>query len=169
MGSTSKILPVSITAAVLALIMAFIPFSHAVPQNTGVLGTVTIVGGGATCGLDVVSGSPIAYGSLAEGQLSEEQMLSLNNTGNTPSTLMVAGFNWDDGATEQMAVENTHYAASQGLPYANKISLTDQYTNTGMSMNPGVPKDIFWQLEVHLTNPAFTGQLFQDTIVQTNC
>ena len=81
-----------------------------------VQGQVTIVSA-QTCGLNFVSGSPINYGSLSIGQVSNEQTLVIDNTGTAQGALSVSGTNWLSGATTVMNVGATQYAPTPGVAY----------------------------------------------------
>jgi hypothetical protein len=164
-----KFLPMAVTG-VLALIIGLMPLVQAVPSTTTVTGEVTITAG-SLCGLSATSGSPIQYGSLADGQLSQEKQLVIANTGSVPTNLFLDGSNWKGGALgdDQMAVTNTHYDKSGGVAYAAKVALTTTTQDQGVSIMPGTSEDWYFQVEAHLSNPAFTGLLKQDVNLGANC
>ncbi|TLX81588.1 MAG: hypothetical protein E6K98_07045, partial [Thaumarchaeota archaeon] len=67
-------------------------YSATISQVTG---QVSILAN--TCGINVVSGAPINYGSLTPGSISTEQTVVLQNTGTASGTLVVHGADWLDG------------------------------------------------------------------------
>jgi hypothetical protein len=135
-------------------------------SGTQVTGNVNVAG---TCGLSIISGAPISYGTLVPGSTSTEKTLVLDNTGSTAATLQVKGSNWLDGSlVNKMNVDNTKYSTASGT-YASKTSLltTDQ-TITG-SMSPTVNLDTFWQLQVNLLDSSFAGALTQTMDFTATC
>src|SRR2546428_10124663 len=96
-------------------------------------GQVTVIAG--SCGINIVSGSPINYGSLIAGSISTEQTVVLQNTGTVSGTLAVHGTDWLDGSsTSQILVGNTKFSTSSGT-YASKTALTTVDQTVG-TINP---------------------------------
>ena len=125
-----------------------------------VTGQVSIVGN--TCGINVVSGAPINYGSLTSGSISTEQTVVLQNTGTTSGTLVVHGADWLDGSsTSQMTVGNTKFSTGTGT-YASKTALTTSDQTVG-TINPTPNLSTFWQVQVNLISSSSSGSLTQTT------
>ena len=123
-------------------------------------GTVTILG---TCGLSLVSGAPINYGSLLPGATSADKKLTLDNTGTTSGTLSVSGSDWKDaGGTAHILVQFTKYTGkTTATSYANKIPLTSIPTVVGI-ISPSVNNVTTWQLQSTMTSTTpFRGPLTQ--------
>src|SRR5207245_8984254 len=98
-----------------------------------VTGQVSIVGN--TCGINVVSGAPINYGSLTSGSISTEQTVVLQNTGTVAGTLAVHGTDWLDGSsTSQIIAGNTKFSTGTGT-YASRTALTTVDQTVG-TINP---------------------------------
>ena len=138
-------------------------YSATISQVTG---QVSIVGN--TCGINVVSGAPINYGSLTSGSISTEQTVVLQNTGTTSGTLVVHGADWLDGSSaSQMTVGNTKFSTASGT-YASKTALTavDQTVGT---INPTPNLSTFWQLQANPISSSFTGSLTQTVTFSNSC
>src|SRR5207245_10957781 len=94
-------------------------YSATISQVTG---QVSILAN--TCGINVVSGAPINYGSLTPGSISTEQTVVLQNTGTASGTLAVHGTDWLDGSSiAQILVGNTKFSTASNT-YASKTALT---------------------------------------------
>jgi len=131
-----------------------------------VTNSVTISG---TCGLSVISGSPVSYGTLSPGATSTEQTLVLDNTGSNPAALQVKGTNWlDVTLANKMNVDNTKFSTASGT-YASKTSLltTDQTITAAFS--PTTNLNTFWQLQVNLLDSSFAGALTQTMDFTATC
>ncbi|OLE44333.1 MAG: hypothetical protein AUF73_01440 [Thaumarchaeota archaeon 13_1_20CM_2_39_11] len=132
-----------------------------------VTGQLTVVAG--SCGINVVSGAPINYGSLIAGSISTEQTVVLQNTGTVSGTLAVHGTDWLDGSsTSQMTVGNTKFSTSAGITYASKTALTTSDQTVG-TINPSPNLSTFWQVQVNLISSSFTGSLTQTTTFSNSC
>jgi hypothetical protein len=157
---------------VLALMAAlFGPAVAPVADAETVQGQVTIVSA-QTCGLNFVSGSPINYGSLSIGQVSNEQTLVIDNTGTAQGALSVSGTNWLSGAATIMNVGTTQYAPTPGVAYgaAPKISLTTAGASLGV-ISSSTNMNLYWQLRADLVagQTAFTGSTTQTVTFTSAC
>lgn len=160
--TTRTILGGILSLFAITTVMAMIP---SVYGQVNVQGTVQIV---TTCGIGIVSGSPINYGSLSQvNEISAEQTLRIENTGRGQETVLVRGTAWTDGGT-QMPVGATHYSATSGQSYASKSALTGSDT-TLTTLNNRQQKDTFWQLQAALTNPEYTGSPSQTVTITGQC
>jgi len=138
-------------------------YSATISQVTG---QVSIVGN--TCGINVVSGAPINYGSLTPGAISTEQTVVLQNTGTTSGTLVVHGADWLDGSsTSQILVGNTKFSTGTGT-YASKTALTTSDQTVG-TINPTPNLSTFWQLQANLLSSSFSGSLTQTVTFSNSC
>jgi len=132
-----------------------------------VTGQLTVIAG--SCGINVVSGAPINYGSLTSGSTSTEQTVVLQNTGTASGTLAVHGTDWLDGSsTSQILVGNTKFSTSTGITYASKTALTTSDQTVG-TINPTPNLSTFWQVQVNLISSSFTGSLTQTTTFSNSC
>jgi sugar lactone lactonase YvrE len=130
-----------------------------------VTGQLTVAG---TCGINVVSGAPINYGSLTPGSISTEQTVVLQNTGTVSGTLAVHGTDWIDvGSTSQILVGNTKFSPTTGT-YASKTSLTATDVTVG-TINPTPNLSTFWQAQVNLITSTFSGSLTQTVTFSNSC
>lgn len=165
-----KILALSITTGVLALIIGFVPLAQAQVTSDTVTGTVTILAGG-TCGLDATDGDPIAYGSLTPGSISGPKTLTVSNTGTTAADIYVSGDNWKGPvAGDIMLVGATHYTKlGQGPAYGDKEPLTATATNTGWNVAPGSTKSFDFMLQANLALAGYTGPSNQNVFLGSIC
>ena len=132
-----------------------------------VTGQLTVIGN--TCGINVVSGAPINYGSLTSGSISTEQTVVLQNTGTTSGTLSAHGTDWLDGSsTSKILVGNTKFSTSTGIAYASKTALTTSDQTIG-TINPTPNLSTFWQVQVNLISSSFSGSLTQTTTFSNSC
>ncbi|HKU50163.1 MAG TPA: hypothetical protein VJP79_09450 [Nitrososphaera sp.] len=153
----------------------FCPVLAPVANAETVQGQVTIVSA-QTCGLNFVSGSPINYGSLSQGQLSAEQTLAIDNTGNAQGSLSVSGTQWTAIVGAQsvnvMNVGATQYAPTPGAPYgaAPKVPLTTSPVTVG-NISPTTNMNLFWQLRADLAagQTGFTGATTQTVTLTAAC
>jgi len=132
---------------------------------TSTTGTVEIL---TTCGVQFNSGAPINYGAVLPGDTSEEQTLTLYNSGNVAGGILVSGSDWvDDTPTTQMNVHDTKYSIISG-DYSSKTSLqlTDQII---LTLDPQVNTDTFWQLQANLLDTLFSGSLTQTIDFSVTC
>ena len=131
-----------------------------------VTGQLTVIAG--SCGINVVSGAPINYGSLTSGSISTEQTVVLQNTGTTSGTLVVHGADWlDDSSTSQILVGNTKFSTASGT-YASKTALTTVDQTVG-TINPSPNLSTFWQLQANPISSSFTGSLTQTMTFSNSC
>ena len=161
----SKLALVSAFMAVL-----FVPALSPVANADTVQGQVTIVSA-ATCGLNFVSGSPINYGSLSAGEVSADQTLVIDNTGNAQGALSVSGTNWlDGGGAQVMGVGATHYTTVPNTQYGSKTALTTAPVSAGI-INPTTNLSVLWQLRADLIagQAGFTGSTTQTVTLTTSC
>ena len=130
-------------------------------------GTVSILG---TCGLSLMSGAPINYGSMLSGATSADKKLTLDNTGTTSGTLSVSGSDWKDaGGTVHILAKFTKYTGkTTTTSYANKIPLTSIPTVVGI-ISPSVNNATTWQLQSTLINTSFSGTLTQTIDLTLAC
>jgi len=134
-------------------------------RPTSTTGTVEIL---TTCGVQFNSGSPINYGAVLPGDTSDEQTLTLYNSGNIAGDILVSGSNWIDGtSTTQMDVTDTKYSIISGN-YDSKtsLSLTD---TTLLTLDPQVNTDTLWQLQANLLDTLFSGSLTQTVDFSVTC
>ncbi len=122
-----------------------------------------------TCGLLIIAGDPIEYGSVFPGDTSAEKTLTLDNTGNTDLTaLLVKGTDWLDGASTEMTVDNTRFStASGGFETKTTLATTDKTITSAFSASTDL--DSFWQLQVNLIDSAFSGSLTQTLDLTVTC
>src|SRR5437867_2926466 len=138
-------------------------FAATISQVTGQL---TVIAG--SCGINVVSGAPINYGSLTPGSISTEQTVVLQNTGTVAGTLAVHGTDWLDGSsTSQILVGNTKFSTGTGT-YASKTALTTSDQTVG-TINPTPNLSTFWQLQANLLSSSFSGSLTQTVTFSNSC
>jgi sugar lactone lactonase YvrE len=131
-----------------------------------VTGQVTLIAG--TCGINIVSGAPINYGSLIAGSVSTEQTVVLQNTGTVPGTLAVHGTDWLDGSsTSQMLVGSTKFSATTGT-YLSKTALTTGDLPVGTIL-PTPNLSTFWQVQATPISPTFGGTLTQTVTFSNSC
>jgi len=132
-----------------------------------VTGQVNIVP--TTCGLAFVSGSPINFGDLKNTEISAEQTLQLNNTGNTNGIMTVLGGTWNStGSIIQMAANVTLFSNTTSVVFSSKTPVSPEATIFS-SLAPNVPSDTFWQVEADLINPNFVGSILQSIIFSATC
>jgi hypothetical protein len=168
-----KILPLSITTGVLALIIGFMPLAQAQVTSDTVKGEVTILAGG-TCGLVVTAGDPIAFGSLTPSAESGPKTVTVSNPGTAATNIYVSGANWKSDAAaggDVMLVGATHYGTPVQPSYLDKPALTATATDTGISVLPGagLTKNIDFQLKANLIVSGFTGPSSQDVFIGSLC
>jgi secreted PhoX family phosphatase len=138
-------------------------FSATITQVTGQL---TVLSG--TCGINVVSGTPLNYGSVISGSVSTEQTVVLQNTGTVPGTLAVHGTDWLDGSsTSQMLVGSTKFSATTGT-YLSKTALTTGDLPVGTIL-PTPNLSTFWQVQATPISPTFGGTLTQTVTFSNSC
>ncbi|TLX93143.1 MAG: hypothetical protein E6K91_09015 [Thaumarchaeota archaeon] len=131
-----------------------------------VTGQLTVIAN--TCGINVVSGAPINYGSLTPGSISTEQTVVLQNTGTASGTLAVHGTDWLDGSSiAQILVGNTKFSTASNT-YASKTALTTVDQTVG-TINPTPNLSTFWQVQVNLISSSFSGSLTQTTTFSNSC
>jgi len=136
-----------------------------ISDATSTTGTVEIL---TTCGVQFNSGAPINYGAVLPGDTSDEQTLTLYNSGNIAGDILVSGSDWvDDTPTTQMTISDTKYSTITG-DYTSKTSLqlTDQ---TLMTLNPQNNTNTFWQLQANLLDSLFSGSLTQTVDFSVTC
>ena len=147
-----------------------IPFAIAesIPPLTGSSSTTGNVSIQSTCGIGLSSGAPISYGALAPNEISTEQTLVLQNTGNINATTFVSGTSWLDSSNSTIiTIDNTKYSSSTG-DYSTKTSLTTDDTSL-MVIQPSVNTDTFWQLQATLADTSFSGNLTQTVNFAATC
>ena len=138
-----------------------------VPTTSGTqtTGQVTVL---PTCGILLISGAPINYGSLVPSSTSAEQTLILHNTGSVAATLSVHGTDWlDSFSNSQMLVGSTKFSASTGT-YASKTALTSTDQTVG-TINPTPNLSTFWQVKANLISSTFQGALTQTVTFSNSC
>ena len=135
-------------------------------SGSQVASSVNIAG---TCGLSVISGSPISYGTLLPSATSTEKTVVLDNTGSIPATLQVKGTNWLDATlVNKMNVDNTKFSTTSGT-YASKTSLlTIDQTITG-AFSPTTNLNSLWQMQANLLDSSFSGALTQTMDFTATC
>ncbi len=122
-----------------------------------------------TCGLDFVSGSPINFGDLKNTEISAEQVLQLNNTGNTNGRMTVVGSVWNStGQITQMAADVTLFSNTTSVVFSSKTAVSPEAVIFS-SLAPNVPSDTFWQVVANLINPNFVGNVQQDIVFTASC
>ncbi len=117
-----------------------------------------------TCGLAFVSGNPINYGQVLPGAISNpEQLLVLDNTGNTVASLLVQGSDWEDaGNVVVINVGDTKYSTTALQDYETlKTALTGADVVVTATFDPVVDQNTYWQLQANLLNNNFEGVLTQ--------
>lgn len=137
--------------------MGVIPVAHAVDIPS----SVTILQ--PTCGLDIVSGSPINYGSLNIGQTSQHKEVKAENTGNAVADVAARGTDWQPAnGDDVMNVGATHYAGAT-FAYESMNVLTDTDEVIGGNFPPGTELTTYWQLRVDLIagQESFEGEAEQ--------
>ena len=115
-----------------------------------------------TCGISFVSGTPINFGSLIPGQESNQQTLTIDNTGDVFATLLVRGGDWvDEELNPQMVVGDTHYSSNIADPYPamTELDYSDQILNP--TFDPNFNFDTYWTLLANIIGS------FQGTLTQT--
>ena len=171
-----SILLVTVTMLMaVVVLLSPMPFAHAVDVQSSVqLGSVA----GPTCGLQIVSGSPINYGQLATANtISTDKTLRVQNTGTSPATSLTAlGTNWVNpsvAGAAVMDVKTTHVSSVSNLAYATKAPLGPTPVNIlpgGQSLPGGVTLDTFWQVQfLLLPNVQFAGTASQTVTLATTC
>lgn len=130
-------------------------------------GTVNILG---TCGLSIVSGAPVNFGTMLPGATSADKKLTLDNTGTTSGTLSVSGSDWKDaGGTTHILAKFTKYTSkTTTTAYASKIPLTAIPTVVG-TISPSVNNATTWQLQSTLIDSSFSGSLTQTIDLTLAC
>ena len=125
-----------------------------------------------TCGLEFAQGSDtsIDYGPLFPDEISDQQIVSFSNTGNTAGTLFISGTDWIDATeTTQMLVGATHFTAfTPDQTYENKAPLDTSSSNFG-TLQAGASFGAYLQLKAVLENPGFSGTLEQTVAFSTEC
>ena len=154
-----------------------LPMISAHAQEVSTTGNLNVAG---TCGISFVAGAPINYGSLTPSQESAEQLLTIDNTGTVPATLMVQGSDWEDATLiPQMLVSETHFGTTVASPYnppmptppgpGMKSALDHPYLPITNTFDPITNLDTYWQVAVNLLNPSFVGSLTQEMNFTTTC
>lgn len=150
------------------------PLAQAQVTSDTVKGEVTILAGG-TCGLVATAGDPIAFGSLTPSAESGPKTVTVSNPGSAETNIYVSGANWKDGTAggtgDVMLVGATHYQPLNGggPAYGDKPALTATATDTGITVVPGLTKNIDFQLKANLIVAGFTGPSNQDVFVGSLC
>jgi len=141
---------------------------------TGSVGTasipssVTIAG---TCG--IITTGALQYGTLIPGATSQEQTLTITNTGTVSAALFVSGTDWLDGSAtpvNQINAANTKWSTTLGTAYAGKTALTTSpamMTSTLDIAPTTLPT--YWQLQANLNHGTFTGSLTQTVLLSVSC
>jgi len=147
------------------LVISWMITNHMVSAQ--IEGQVNIVP--TTCGLDFVSGSPINFGDLKNTEISAEQVLQLNNTGNTAGTATVVGTVWNStGPITQMEAATTKFSSSTNVIFSSKTAVSPEAVIFS-SLAPNVPSDTFWQVVANLINPNFVGNIVQQIVFTITC
>jgi hypothetical protein len=171
--------PLLVTATALAAItlLSAIPLVHAIDIQSSVqLGTSA-----PTCGLSIVSGSPLNYGSLtAANSISTEKILRVQNTGTAPGSITALGTNWINPAVPApnivMDVKTTHMGTVANQPYASKKFLGptpfDIFTDPAgiRTLAGGASMDTYWQVQFVLNaGVTFSGAASQTVTLASTC
>jgi len=103
------------------------------------------------------------------GDISDEQTLTLFNTGNTAGDSLVSGTSWINGTNSTiMNTDVTKYSATPGDSYVDKTSL-DGIEQLLVNLPPQADTDTFWQLQANILDPLFSGSLTQTIDFTVTC
>ena len=171
--------PLLVTATIVAAItlVSAMPLVHAIDIQSSVqLGTSA-----PTCGLSIVSGSPINYGSLtAANAISAEKILRVQNTGTAPGGITALGTNWISplGAAPAVVMDakTTHMGTVANQPYASKkflgptpFSIFTDPAGT-QTLAGGASIDTYWQVQFVLNaGVTFSGSASQIVTLASTC
>lgn len=170
-----------------ALLLMPVGFQVASATSGGTPATTGSVSIQATCGLSIGHGAPLAFGSLANGDLANStagggsHFLNFTNSGSVTAITTVAGSNWVSGGVTHIFGNHTKFSTTDQGPakaYASKSALNS--TNTDGSLSDGfvtfgsiVPgsfvNDTQWGLQASLRNLPFSGALTQTITFSATC
>jgi hypothetical protein len=174
-----NLLLVTVTMVAAVALISALPLVHAIDvQSTVQLGTSA-----PTCGLAIVSGSPISYGSLtAANAISTDKILRIQNTGTTPGSITALGTHWLNPAVAApnnvvMDVKTTHMGTVANQAYASKKFLGPTPFNIfsdpalgQTTLAGGASMDTFWQVQFVLNaGVTFSGSASQTVTLASSC
>lgn len=120
------------------------------------------------CGMEITSGDAISFGVIDPDEISSEQTITIQNTGNVQGMISMSGSNWtDDNNTIIMNVGTTKYSVTSGN-YDSKISLSENSQDVANIM-PENNLNLFLHLQSDLIDSLFSGNLTQDIEVNMVC
>jgi hypothetical protein len=103
-----------------------------------------------TCGLQIMTGTPINYGQLNAGQVSDEQKVTIKNVGTAPAQIMVKAGDWIGGTSanpiKMIGPEITRVAVTPGKEFGTKFALHSSEATVLSDLGPGQEQDSFWSV-----------------------
>jgi hypothetical protein len=124
----------------------------------------------ATCGLQIMSGTPINYGELNAGQVSVEQKVTIKNVGTATAQIMVKAGDWIGGTSanpiKMIGPEITRVAVSPNMEFGNKFPLHTSEATALSDLGPGQEVDSFWSL---YADPKLSGSPHQEVNIDLIC
>ena len=135
--------------------------------------TVNITDIPATCGVNIISGNPITYGTVNPGIIpinATNNPLILSNTGNVRSVLTTSGGNWTSAGKDIILASNTLVSNTTGIKGGLHIPLPLHNGQITINSNfyPAFPSSTYWQLIPNLLS-SFAGSLSQQLTFTASC
>lgn len=138
---------------------------NSVAQNTL---TVTFVEPEPTCSSDV-SASALNFGTVAPGEVSDQQTVTISNAGTSALTTMISGDAWKDGSdANQMLVGATAYSTISGRDHSDMTPLSDSPAGS-VATAASSTSDLYLRVMLDLINPGFKGAMTQTITLSSTC
>jgi hypothetical protein len=123
-----------------------------------------------TCGLQIMTGTPINYGQLNAGQVSDEQKVTIKNVGTTTAQIIVKAGDWIEGTSanpiKMSGPEITRVAVTPGKEFGTKFPLHTSEATALSDLGPGQERDSFWSL---YADPKLSGSPHQEVSIDLIC
>ncbi|MBI5159163.1 right-handed parallel beta-helix repeat-containing protein, partial [Candidatus Micrarchaeota archaeon] len=139
-------------------------------NNTNVTGVsypyTILINLSATCGL-VANTSAVNFGTLAVGQTSSEEALTINNTGTVSSQVQISGTSWTSGSNSFSVTSSKFHNTTSGVAYASKYALE---SSNSLAYVPLAPLNIFTTyLQTLIPEGQETGTYTQTITYTVSC
>lgn len=123
-----------------------------------------------TCELQIITGTPINYGQLDVGQVSDEQKVTIKNVGTATAQIIVKADDWIGGTSDNpikmSGPELTRVAVIPGKDYGTKFALHSSEATSLGDLGPGQELDSFWSL---YADPKLRGSPHQEIFIDLIC
>ena len=123
-----------------------------------------------TCGLQIMTVTPINYGQLNPGQVSDEQKVTIKNVGTATAQIIVKAGDWIGGTSanpiKMSGPEVTRVAVTPGKDFGTKFALHSTENTVLSDLGPGQEQDSFWSL---YADPKLSGSPHQEVSIDLIC